>query len=111
MKNKKHIIDITIILVLLAAALIGLLFLRPKQSGKYASVMVEGEEIARYPLSEEIETDISQNGTNRLVIKNGYASIESADCLNQICVKHEAINKLGETIVCLPNKLIIKITE
>jgi len=46
-----------------------------------------------------------------LVISDGKADMESADCPNQICVHHSAISHTGETIVCLPNRVVIEVVE
>ena len=46
-----------------------------------------------------------------LVISDGKADMESADCPNQICVHHSAISHTGETIVCLPNRVVIEVIE
>ena len=46
-----------------------------------------------------------------LVISDGKADMESADCPNQICVHHGAISHTGETIVCLPNRVVIEVIE
>ncbi len=48
-------------------------------------------------------------GTNTIVIKNGIVHMENATCKNQICVKSGKISKKGESIVCLPNKVIVEI--
>lgn len=44
-----------------------------------------------------------------LVIKDGEAYMQEADCPNQICVHHSPVSHKGETIVCLPNRVIIEI--
>lgn len=44
-----------------------------------------------------------------LVIKDGEANMQEADCPNQICVHHSPISHKGETIVCLPNRVIVEI--
>ena len=46
-----------------------------------------------------------------LIISDGKADMESADCPNQICVHHSAISHTGETIVCLPNRVVIEVIE
>ena len=46
-----------------------------------------------------------------LVIRNGEAYMEEADCPNQICVHHAPIRYKGETIVCLPNRIIIEVID
>ena len=44
-----------------------------------------------------------------LIIKDGEAYMQEADCPNQICVHHSPISHKGESIVCLPNRVIIEI--
>lgn len=109
MKNKKIRNDTFLILLVIALIFFSVLFLTPKNKGNYAVVKLGGIETARYPLSENIQTDILSNGINHLVIKNGEAYISSADCKTLVCVKSGAIKNVGETIVCLPHNLIIEI--
>ena len=42
-------------------------------------------------------------------IKDGKVTMKEADCKDQICADHKAIEKSGETIVCLPHKVVIEI--
>lgn len=49
--------------------------------------------------------------TNTIVIKDGKVTVSRASCENQICRKHTAIFKKGETIVCLPNKVVVSIED
>ena len=46
---------------------------------------------------------------NTVEIKDGAVAVTNADCKNQICVNHAAITKKGESIICLPNKVIAEI--
>ncbi len=48
-------------------------------------------------------------GEGILIIKDGEAYMQEADCPNQICVHHSPVSHKGETIVCLPNRVIIEI--
>lgn len=70
-------------------------------------VMIDGSKYGSYSLSEDQRIDI--NGTNLLVIEQGSARIDEADCPDQICVKHTRISRDGESIICLPNKLVVTI--
>ena len=47
--------------------------------------------------------------TNTLVIKGGVADMTSADCPDHLCVKKKAISKEGESIICLPNKVVVTV--
>ena len=112
--DKKHRNDIILICALLAAA--GLAYAAVqlfKSEGGYAVVVRDGEEIASYPLSEDITVTIpsSNGGFNTLVISGGAADVTDADCPDRLCVNQHAIKYNGETIVCLPNKLTVKIVS
>ena len=48
-------------------------------------------------------------GTNTIVIKDSEVYVEKANCSNQHCVEHKKISKKGESILCVPNKVIIEI--
>lgn len=45
------------------------------------------------------------------MIKDGKADITEADCPDKVCVKQKPISKAGESLVCLPNKIIITVVE
>ncbi len=109
MKNKRMRNDIILVAVLVLFIALSIIFLMPKNKGNLAVVKLDGKETARYPLSENIETDIISDGINRLVIEDGKAYISYADCKTQVCVKSGKIQNVGETIVCLPHSLIIEI--
>lgn len=46
---------------------------------------------------------------NEVVIKSGEVYVSEASCKNQVCVRHGHISKAGESIVCLPNRLVVRI--
>lgn len=79
-------------------------FLRGAGKAETVAVTVDGELYGTYALSEDQTVDI--NGTNRLVIRHGSAWMEWADCPDQICVNHSAVSREGESIICLPNKVV-----
>ncbi len=107
-KTRNDIITVCLLLVLVASAL--LVFKIGKTQGNSVEVLSGGEKIFSLPLSENTERIIeSKNGTNILVIKNGKASVRSASCPDKICANHNAVFRVGETIVCLPNELVIRV--
>lgn len=105
---KKKDIFLLIGLAAAAAAAFLLIFLTANK-GTGVKVTVDGKEYASYSLKKDITVDIKSNGVNRLVIKNGKAYISYADCSEQVCVNHKEISKVGESIICLPHKVIIEI--
>ena len=72
---------------------------------------MNGELFGEYPLGRDITLDIeSADGVNRLVIKDGAAYVEYADCPDGICSAHSPICRTGESIACLPHRVIITVT-
>ena len=78
-----------------------------KRTAGIVKVTVDGELFGTYSLENEQEIQI--NDTNYMVIRDGHADMTEADCPDQICVEHLSISKNKETIVCLPNKVIVEI--
>ena len=70
-------------------------------------VTVKGGDFGSYRLSEDQTVDIG--GKNTLVIKDGTARMEKADCPDQICVHHREISRNGESIICLPNQVVVSV--
>ncbi|MBQ9929210.1 MAG: NusG domain II-containing protein [Oscillospiraceae bacterium] len=79
-----------------------------KKDGDYVIVRVNGNEVARYSLSQDGEYSLN-GGTNILRIENGAAYLVSANCPDHLCVKQGKIDQNGETITCLPNRLTVTV--
>ena len=110
-KIRNDIILALSVLTFAAAALI--IFHSCSSGGKTVNVVINGDVLKSYSLSEDaratISTGDSSSGVNVLVIKDGKVYVESANCRDQICVEHAPISKSGETIVCLPHSVVIEI--
>ncbi len=79
--------------------------------GREAEVTVDGELFGIYPLDEDADILIpgANNLNNHLVIKDGVADITEALCPDKTCVSMRKISRPGETLVCLPNKVVVEI--
>ena len=71
-------------------------------------ITVSGEEYGSYSLEED--QVIKVGDTNVCEIKDKKVSMISADCPDQLCIHQRTIQLQGETIVCLPNKVVLEIT-
>lgn len=112
--SQKYKNDIRLAVGLFTLAVIALVLLFCfREDGGYVSVVQDGVEIAQYPLSKEQTVVIpDENGdSNTLVIKDHTANITDATCPDKLCVKQSAVSYNGETIVCLPHKLVIKVVS
>ena len=108
---RNDIIFIAALLVIVAAIGGGFFLLRPE--GSTVTATVDGVTYGTYSLSVDTVVDI-QTGDgqlNRLVIQDGKAYVETATCPDGICASHRSISRRGESIVCLPHKVVITITD
>ena len=110
MKPKRQ--DAVLLVGLLAVGLClaaGLLLTR--QDGAQVVVSVAGRETARLPLSETASYTIpgANGGTNVLQIADGTAWLEDASCPDRLCVQEGAIRYAGQSIICLPNRVVITV--
>ncbi len=53
--------------------------------------------------------EIDVDGHNKVVIAGGEVWMESADCPDKLCVGRGRISRSGQTIICLPNKVMVTI--
>lgn len=74
-------------------------------------VTIDGDVYGKFSLNTEQEIPIMIDGvtTNLLMISEGVADMTEADCPDQLCVHQASISKNNETIVCLPNKVVVEI--
>lgn len=80
--------------------------------GAVAVVTLDGEEVARLPLDTDCQTDIqSVYGAHRVVVQDGAVSVTEAPCPDLICVHHAPVSRVGETIICLPCKLVVMVMD
>ncbi len=129
---RKADIILFIVLVVTGLAVSAALTFSHGAAGTGSEVIIEsgGDLYATYPLSEDRtvvvpspkqrasdapaadhsdEPFAQYDHYNVVVISGGSVSVTEASCKNQVCVKHSAISRSGESIVCLPNRLVVRI--
>lgn len=125
MKKKDYIVFAIIFILLIVIYFISnILF---SQEGTKADIYCDNVKIGSYNIKEDAVVMIGKNEcitleecdthdlklvsgyTNIFYIKNGEVNMIVADCPDKICVNHISINKVGESIVCMPNKVYIAI--
>lgn len=98
-------------MLLIGLFIIAFLFLN-RQSGNMIQIRVAGQVTAEYSLNQEGEYEIEGiAGTNLLVIRDGKAWMEYGDCPDQLCVHMGPISQNGQSIVCLPNQVVVTVTD
>ena len=104
--------DVVLFFILLATGLlISWTSLTAGTEGEKVLVTVSGQTYGIYDLREDRSVEITRDGhTNNIIIEDGYVSMAYSDCANQVCVDTGAIHLSGDSIVCLPNKVMVEIT-
>lgn len=82
-------------------------------SGSFVQIEVDSKVVDTLPLDEDktVNIDSDKNGENTLVIKDGYAVMSQANCPDGICTNHKKINRTGESIICLPHKVVVTVVS
>lgn len=80
---------------------------------KYIEITSNGKLIKTIDITDpnyKLDFELNdEDHLNTFKVENGGISIVSANCSDEVCVKSGFINKVGQTIVCLPHKLIVEI--
>jgi len=97
-------------LLLLCAAAWGVLRLT-RDAGSEAVVTVDGQIVLTVPLSREATLTVGEDLGFRNVVEvaGGRVRVADADCPDRLCVRQGWISRDGESIVCLPHKLIVTV--
>ncbi len=107
-KKRLDLILVAALVLIVLSALLVLFLLR--QEGGTVRVTKDGELWGEYSLSEDRTVEIvSGDESNQLIIKDGEAYMQYASCPDGICVSHRPVRFDGESIICLPNGVVVEI--
>lgn len=99
---------ILIILVILIAGT--MIIFNKKEDSDQALVYYENYLVLKIDLNQNKEYDVEgYNGNVHIVVMNKKIKVEEENSPKHICSKQGFISSSNETIVCLPNKIVIKI--
>lgn len=105
--------DLIIIGGLIVLSLIGAafyFFASGKKAAK-AEILVDAKLVQTVDLSKNQTFTVTgvDGGTNLVVVSDGKIAVTDADCPDKICVNTGAISKPGQTIVCMPHRVVVQI--
>ena len=78
-----------------------------KEENNIVVVSVQNKKYGAYLLEEN--QDIKIDNHNIIRIEDNQVYMKQADCLDQTCVKQGPISSNGESIICLPHKLVVTV--
>ena len=103
---------IVIAAVLVVIGVLCLVLYGAGKTGSFVQVELDGTVTETLPLDKDTQKQIeTPYGTNTLVIKDGTVTVTDADCPDKICVRHPSVSRSGESIICLPHRLVISIVD
>lgn len=104
-----------IIAILIVVAMIAATFLFFAQTGEKEAgnvlIFQNGELIYDLPVGTDQEIVIGGEYENTIVILNKTVSIQKSTCPGEDCVHTGKISSAGRSIVCLPNRVEIRLTN
>ena len=107
--TKKYRLDVIVIAaILLLSLFLALTVFLTRKEGAVAVVEIDGMEAGKYPLSYDGVFSLN-GGTNVLVIENGVAYLNYSSCPDHVCERTGKIRYVGQAIVCLPNRVTVKV--
>lgn len=81
-----------------------------RSGGDTVIIEQRGELYGKYSLFEDRTITIEGAKTKNVVsISGGEVTMSESTCKNQVCVRHGAISAAGESIICLPNRVVVRI--
>lgn len=81
-------------------------------AGGEIEVTIDGELYGTYLLNEDQEIEIQTGGDRNVIrIQDGVAFMEEANCPDGYCMEQGKVSRQRQTIVCLPHKLVVEVTE
>ena len=104
--KKGDIILLVVVLVLVALTI----YFALQSDASEADVYVDGKLVHKLDLQKDATVEIL-DGKMQIKVENGKVFVSKSDCPNQLCVHASPIRKEGGVIVCLPNKVVIKIVS
>ena len=97
--------------LLLVFLLILLITAVTRKTGYAVQVSVDGVVKETFPLSEDTTFTIDgyDGGVNVLVIQDGKAFLKDTSCPDHLCEKMGKISSVGQSVICLPNRVVVEI--
>ncbi|MBQ7604460.1 MAG: NusG domain II-containing protein [Clostridia bacterium] len=112
MKSNKIRNDVILIGIILAVSLafvaVAAAAQLQKNHGYAVEITVNGQHFGAYPLVGDAVIDV--DGLLTVIIENGEARVAGSTCPDGFCEKHAPVSRAGETIVCLPRGVIIRVS-
>lgn len=114
-KTSLHRIDIVLLLllILIGTGITLWIYLPSVKEGEQLEIRQNGSLLMTLPLNEDTEQTITDKDgdSNTFYIINKTVKMTEANCGDKTCINTGSISRTGESIVCLPHRLVLQITS
>lgn len=100
--------DIFILVLVLVLVVLTIVF-SLKDGANSAEIYIDGKLCYTLSLNEDTSIQIL-DGKMTIVVEERQIYVSESDCLEQLCVHASRLGSQGGIIVCLPNRVVIKVT-
>ena len=97
--------------LLLAVAVFVLFLPRENSQAAVAEIYLDGALIRQVSLSEDGEFTVTGDYENTVTVRDGKIAVTRSDCPGGDCVHSGWIGSRGRSLVCLPNRLEIRVVS
>ena len=99
--------DIVLVVLLVLASFLPIILTTSAQSDAKSVIITQNGNTESYSLEENRQVQV--DGLT-VIIEDGRVFVKDATCPDKICQHSGKIENAGESIVCLPNGVIVKIS-
>lgn len=112
MKKRRFVSMPDFVIVLIIALIAAALYFAFNMGvgGTSAEILADNKAVKRLDLSQDGEYTLEGYEGVVFTVKDGAAAFTVSDCPDKICVRTGFIKNKGQSAVCLPNKLTLRIT-
>ena len=104
--------DIILIISILSVSFIFLIaVIASRRQGDRVVIYADGVKVYELSLSDDTSVDVEgYNGShNTITVSGGSAYMSYATCPDKLCRHQGKINRTGQSIVCLPDRVVVKV--
>lgn len=112
MKIREHKIDLILICsAIIIGVIISLIYFTNQRVGDLVIVKLDNRIIRTYSLNVDMTEIIEVDGQayNTITISDGVVYVSDANCPDKLCMNMGQISSIGQSIVCLPHKLVVTV--
>lgn len=108
--RRGDLLAIALVVVLASAVFTAFLPRSSAPENSIVQILQDSQPVRELPLNTDAEAEINGEYTNIIRIEDGRVSIAASDCPGEDCVHSGWISDPGRSIVCLPNRVEVRIT-